>query len=248
MSAPALAALLLALLALVTASPVTAGRPLTTEDTGTLERGTAEVELAVDYVGDGGARLFFLSAFVNIGLFPRLEGTIGAAIVGLDPDGGRFRAGASDTVVRLKYRFHDETTHLPAMIAAATARLPTGDVDRGLGEEEVDVQALAGASKTFGVTTLTLNAGYTFITRDRQLDVVNLNASAETAVNRTWSIVGEVIADLARHRGADDRAVLRAGTVYVAGKRIKLDAAAGFGVTRSTPDVLLTVGVTILIE
>ena len=248
MSASALVAPLLVLLVLASASPVTAGRPLTTEDTGTLEPGTAEVELAVDYVVDGGARLFSVNPLVNIGLFPRLEGTIGAAVVGLDPDDARFRAGVGDTVVRLKYRFHDERARFPALIAAATARLPTGDVDRGLGEDAVDVQALAGASKTFGATTLTLNAGYTFITRDRQLDAVNLNASAETAVTQAWSVVGEVITELATHRRADDRAVVRAGTVYAAGRRVKLDAAAGFGVTRSTPEVLLTVGVTILID
>jgi hypothetical protein len=97
-------------------------------------------------------------------------------------------------------------------------------------------------------TTLTINAGYTFVTRGRHLDVVNLNASGEIAVNRVWSIVAEVVTELATDRRADERVAVRAGTVYVAGERIRLDAAAAFGATRASPEVLLTIGITITIE
>ena len=42
-----------------------------------------------------------------------------------------------------------------------------------------------------------------------------------------------------------DTVVLRAGAVYAITDRIKLDGAVGVGVTRESPDVLITVGVTI---
>lgn len=240
---------MIALNALAT-SPAWAGRPLTTEDTGTLDPGKVELELSLDYIRDGAGDIFLLPGgpALNIGLLPRLEGTVATAFVLLDPEGEPLRAGVGDSLVRLKYRFLDERSHWPAVMAAVTARLPTGDEDRGLGEEEVDVQPLAVLSKTFGPVILTVNAGYTFVTRDRDVDVVNLHASAEAGITRAWSIVGEVVSELATDRRTDDRVVLRAGTVYAVRERVRLDAAIGFGTTRASPDVLLTVGVTIALN
>jgi len=97
----------------------------------------------------------------------------------------------------------------------------------------------------FGPVTLTANAGYTFVTRDRDRDVVNLNASVEVGVTRAWSVVGEVVSALTTNHRSDHHVVLRAGTVYALSERVRLDAAVGFGVTRASPDALLTVGVTI---
>lgn len=85
------------------ASPASAGRPLTTEDTGTLDPGKAEVELSVDYLRDGGAQSFLLPGGpgLNIGLLPRLEGTVATAFVLLDTDDEPLRAGFGDSLVRL---------------------------------------------------------------------------------------------------------------------------------------------------
>jgi hypothetical protein len=237
----------LATLVLLLASPALAGRPLTTEDTGTLDPGKVELELGVDYSKDGSAEAWLLPGgpSLNVGLLPRLEVTIGTAFILLSPEREPTRAGFGDILVRLKGRFFDEGPASPALMAAVTVRLPTGDQGRGLGEKEVDVQALTAASKMFGPVTLTANAGYTFVTRDRTLDVVNLNASVEVGVTRAWSVVGEVVSELTTNHRSDDRVVLRAGTVYALSERVRLDAAVGFGTTRASPDVLLTVGVTI---
>lgn len=231
----------------VVASPAWAGRPLTTEDPGTLDPGKAELELSVDYLRDGGAQSAFLPGgpVLNLGLLPRLEGTVATSFILFDPQGKPLRAGLGDSLTRLKYRFLDETPRLPALMTAVSARLPTGDEGRGLGEKGFDVQTLAVASKTVAPVTLTLNTGYTVVTRNRDLDVANLNVSAEAAIARNWSLVAEVVSELATSRGADDRVVLRMGMVHAVTERIRLDAAVGFGATRASPDVLLTVGVTI---
>ena len=229
------------------ASPALAGRPLTTEDTGTLDPGKVELELGVDYSKDGGAEAWLLphGPSLNVGLLPRLEVMIGTAFILLSPEREPPRAGFGDSLVGLKGRFLDEGPATPALLAAVTVRLPTGDQGRGLGEKEVDIQALAVASKMFGPVTLTANAGYTFVTRDRDRDVVNLNASVEVGVTRAWSVVGEVVSALTTNHRSDHHVVLRAGTVYALSERVRLDAAVGFGVTRASPDALLTVGVTI---
>jgi len=241
---------LVCLMVIAIVAPALAGRPLVTEDTGTLDPGQVEAELGFEYVRDREVRTFGAPAglALNIGLLPRLEGTIGTTIVVLDAPGASSQAGIGDSDAKLKYRFVDETPNIPAVMGAMALRLPTGDESRGLGEPGVDVQALAVASKTFGPATLTVNAGYTFVTADRTADVVNVNASVDAAITDTWSVVAEIVSELATHRRADDRVVVRVGTTYEVAKSVTLDAAAAVGVTRASPDLLLTVGVTVLLS
>lgn len=228
-------------------SPASAGRPLATEDTATLEPGQAELELGVDYISESDAGSWLLSGgpALNVGLLPRLEGTIALAFVLLHPEEEPSRAGLGDSLVRLKYRFLDETLRAPALMAGVTVRLPSGDESRGLGDKDVDVQPLIVASKARGPVTVTANAGYTFVVRDRNLDVVNLNAAVEMQIAQTWWIVGEAVSELATSRRRDDRVVLRAGAVYAVTQRVRLDGAVAFGATRVGPDALVTVGVTV---
>jgi hypothetical protein len=239
-----------ALSVVAAAAPAWAGRPLATEDTGTLDPGAVELEVGLDYIRgtDRDLVAFPGPLAFNIGLLPALELTLATLFLIIEPDGAPTRAGVGDSAVRLKYRFLDETETMPALMAAVAARLPTGDPDRALGDRGVDVQALAVASKTFGPVTTTLNAGYIFATEDRDNDSITVAASVEAAMTKAWSIAGEVVSDLATTRRADDRVVLRAGTVYALNERVRFDAAAGFGVTRASPDVLLTIGVTVLLN
>jgi hypothetical protein len=246
----AIGVVVVTLLVVVIWSPAWAGRPLVTEDTGTLTPGAVELELGLDYLREPDANvvLFPGPLAFNIGLLPRLELSVATLALLVDPDDAPSRAGAGDSAARLKYRFLDETDVMPALLASVAARFPSGDADRGLGERGVDVQALGAASKTFGSVTLTFNGGYTFATDDRDRDVVHVHASAEAALSREWSVVGEVVSDLATTRRADDRLVLRVGTVYAVNDRVRLDAAAGFGATRVSPDVVVTVGITVLLN
>jgi hypothetical protein len=109
----------------------------------------------------------------------------------------------------------------------------------------VDVGLLAVASKTFGPVTLTGNGGYTFVTRDRELEFWTLAAAVEYRATAAWSLVGEVVSALPSHRDqGQETALLRAGTTYTVHPRVRLDTAVGFGVTRQSPDVLVTFGVT----
>jgi hypothetical protein len=231
------------------ATPVEAGRPLTTEDTETLAPGHVELEISLDYLRASGTDLYLLPVgALNVGILPRLEGAVSAALVVSDAPGASTNAGPSDTIVRLKYRGIDETSSMPALMIAVAARLPTGDAARGLGSEEVDVQMLGVAAKTLGPLTLFLNAGYTIVTQGRRLDVVNLNAAAQIEVARAWSLVGEVVSEFAANGRVADRVVLRAGAAYGFTERVRLDAAVGLGVTRASPDLLLTVGVTLALD
>lgn len=234
----------LALVLAVGPNPAWAARPLATEDTGTVEPGKGELELSGDYAKSSGDQSWLLKGVLTVGLLPWLDTRIESAALGLEPEHQPSRAGIGDSLVGVKYRLLDETKVLPAMLGAFTLRLPTGDADRGLGREDVDVGLLAALSKAYGPITLTWNGGYTFVTRDRSLDFWTLAGSVEYRATRAWVLVAEVVSTVSVDTGGDT-AVLRAGAVYAITNRIRLDGALGFGLTRKSPDVLVTLGVTI---
>jgi hypothetical protein len=220
-----------------------AGRPLDTEDTGTIEAGKGELELSLDYATDGTDKLGVLKGVLGVGVLPRLEARIEATALLLDGEGEPTRAGIGDSVFGVKYRLLEEAEALPAVLGSVVLRLPTGNEKRGLGAEGVDVTLLAVLSKAFGPVALTWNAGYTFATQDRELDTWVLAGALEYRATEAWTLVGEVFSTLGADQ-APDTAILRVGHVYALTARIKLDAAVGFGVTRDTPDVIVTVGAT----
>ena len=234
----------IALFAVIWPGLAVAGRPLDTEDTSTVESGKAELELSGDFVRDPGSRSWSAKGVLSLGLLPGLEGRLESDARLLEPEGKLGRAGIGDSLLGLKYRVLDETRSMPAMLGALTLRLPTGDEQRGLGSGEVDVGLLAAISKALGSFVLTVNAGYTFVTRDRGLDVVTLAGSLEYRASGRWALVGEIIGTLGAVH-APDMSVLRGGVVYAISHRIKVDSAIGAGLTRGSPDVLFTVGVTI---
>lgn len=221
-----------------------AGRPLDTEDTGTLDPGHAEMELSGEFARNPEDRTWSAKGVLNLGVVPRLEVRIESALLSLEPDEGRGRGGIGDSVVGLKYRLLDEADAIPAVLGGLTLQLPTGDEDRGLGTGDVEVGLLVAASKTLGPVTLTWNGGYTFVPRDRDLEFWTLAASFEYRVTAAWSVVGEVVSTLSTG-SSGDTAVIRAGATYAVHPRVRLDAAVGFGVTRDSPDVLVTFGATI---
>ena len=232
------------LLALGPAAEAWGGRPLDTEDTGTVEPGKAELELSGDYARNPEDNSWFAKGVLSVGLAPGLEARIESALLLLEPEGQRSRAGVADSLFGVKYRLLDESEAFPAVLAGFTVRLPTGSERRSLGAADVDAGIVAVASKAVGPLTLTGNVGYTFVTRDREFDFWTLAASLEYRVAKAWILVGEVVSAVGADR-APDVAVLRAGAIYVVGERLKLDGAVGVGLTRDSPDVLITVGMTI---
>lgn len=220
------------------------GRPLDTEDTGTTEPGKADLELSGDYARNPEDNSWSVKGVLSVGLRPRLEARIESALLLLEPEDQRSRAGIADSLFGVKYRLLDESDAFPAMLAGFTVRLPTGAERRGLGAADVDAGIVAVASKAVGPLTLTGNVGYTFVTRDRELDFWTLAASLDYRVAKAWILVGEVVSAVGADRAADV-AVLRAGAIYAVSDRLKFDGAVGVGLTRGSPDVLITIGMTI---
>jgi hypothetical protein len=232
------------LLVILGAAPAHAGRPLDTEDTAVVPRGDAELELGIDHARADDEGQSAVRAVVAAGLHSSVEVRLESALVAVDPGRGASHAGTGDTVLGIKYRLRDESDAAPALLGALAVRLPTGDEDRGLGSPGADVMLLAVAGKRWGPLTLHGNAGYTIVTDDRGADAWRLAASVEWAASERWTAVAEVVSDIAAE-GADAIAVVRAGARFDVSERIALDGAVGAGLTPSSPDVVITLGVTL---
>ena len=246
MKRPGLAVGLFLLAATLAPPSAWAGRPLDTEDTGTVAPRMGELELSVTHERRDADHVWAPRAVVAFGLLPGLEVRVESGIAALEGSRGRDgEAGLGDSVVGIKYRLLDEAARAPAVLGAVAVRLPTGDDDRGLGAAGVDVTALIAVGKILGPVALTWNGGYTFVTSDRTADSWLLALAVEYRVAPAWWLVGEVVSSVRSMRGTRDDAVVRAGAVYAVSDRLKLDAAVGAGLTRSAPDVIVTVGLTL---
>jgi len=182
---------------------------------------------------------------LNVGIFPRFEGKLELPVVVSDPDGSSLQAGFGDVIAGLKYSIVDETPAVPAVAGAVTVRLPSGDPDRGLGEDGVDVTVLGIVGKRVEPFVLHGNVGYRFVTADRSLDMWIVAASVEYQLNARLSLVGEALGFLPADGDQDATGRFRAGVVYAMRDNVRLDAAVGRGFTRDSPRALVTVGVTI---
>ena len=242
--ASAIVAFLACLLPLMTSIPAWAGRPLDTEDTATLDPGRAELELSLALTQHSGDRAWVGAVALNVGVAPRLELGVELPAAYLQREGIADRAGIGDLVVVLKHLVLDETEWRPALLANLRVRLPTGDADRGLGADGVDVLARLAVSKTFANLALTLNGGYVFVTADRTRDVWLVSGAGEYRVSSAWTAAAEVAGVLGA-RAAPDLAVARGGVVYALTSAIRFDMAVGTGLTRASPGLVATAGITI---
>ena len=234
----------LALAMLLASGSAWAGRPLDTEDTGTVEPGRAELELSLNYARNPGDNTGSTLGVFNFGVFPGFEARVELPLLLVEPEDEKSRAGFGDATVGFKYRLLDEKGALPALLGSLILRLPTGDADQGLGSEDVDVGLLGVISKSSGPLTFFGNIGYTIVTRDEDPNFWSFNAAVEYRATQAWSLVGELVSTVGESRAAET-VVLRAGSVYALTDMIKLDGAVGFGLTTQSPDVVVTVGVTI---
>lgn len=72
------------------------------------------------------------------------------------------RSGVGDVFLNYRYQLREETAGGPAISPRLSVLLPTGDPDKGLGDNVAGLQVNLPASKQFGDLYLHANAGYTW--------------------------------------------------------------------------------------
>jgi hypothetical protein len=247
MTARTLAALT-ALLIVLSPALALAGRPLQTEDTGTVDPGDVELSTATEYVKtpDHQTGLGVLS--VTVGLAPGLDGKVDVSGFVVDREGRTGTGGFAEAAIGVKYRLVDETEQRPAVLTALTfggrPRATQEDLE-GIepAEDGFDLDARLAVSKALGPFTVTWNGGYGFTTDGTTVHALLLGLAGEYRATKALALVAETFSEVT-FEGEDPSAVLRAGAIYAITDRIRLDGAVGVGLTRNSPDVTATLGVT----
>jgi hypothetical protein len=222
------------------------GRPLVTEDAGTVEKGFFEVELAFDSSQDNNRdRNYIPSIQLAYGLTDRSELALAGSYLFKDVYEGGREDGWGDGIVYLKYRIWGEGEKHPAFALKPHVKIPTADEKRGLGSGKPDYGLTAVFSKSITGMNWHLNVGYTLIGKENTTDEFNLALAGEYEIRKGLLAVSEIryTYNLNSDRN-DDPASILLGLQASVGK-VLLDAGLSLGLNTAAPDYALTVGVTI---
>jgi hypothetical protein len=240
--------LVMALLSLWALEPSAAfgGRPLATEDAGTVEKGFFELELAFDYSRDNNRdKNYIPSAQLAYGLTERAEVALAGSYLFKDVHEGGREDGWGDGMAYLKYRVWGEGENYPAFSLKPQVKIPAADENKGLGSGKADYGLTAVFSKSFTGLNLHFNTGYGWIGEKGATDEINLALAGEYEVRKGLLAVSEIrYTNNFNSDRNDDPASILLGLQVPVGK-VLLDAGLSLGLNTAAPDYVLTMGVTI---
>jgi hypothetical protein len=227
-------------------SSLFAARPLITEETGTPEKGSFELELGFDFCReDNRDQDYVPSVQLKYGPIEKMEigGSIGYVFNDVH-EGGRL-AGWSDLFAYLKYRLWEEGEYYPAFALKPLVKLATQTWRENNESRRADYALGAIFDKSFGKAALYFDIFYFRIGDPGETDVLNTGMAAEYEFLKGWSAVGEVryLNNFNTDR-KDDPLFLNFGLKKEVGWAV-LDAAVNVGLNNAAPDYGFTVGVTI---
>jgi hypothetical protein len=228
-----------------------AGRPLTTDDAYTVEKGTFQVETGLDYLrSDDHDKEFAPSLTLSYGVFERMDIGIGSAYLFVHPDEGKKENGFSDTALKVKYRWVDQKDWIPFLTVSGTLILPTASESKGLGSGKTDFNLNTIFTWNLSKKVLLhVNLGYTFIGEHGVDNELNYSGAAQLILSEKWALVGEIIGvNNFNGRKGDDPFSGLVGTQYLITDSFVWDAGLEVGMSKAAPDVRLTTGLTLLFK
>ncbi|MBI3329734.1 MAG: transporter [Nitrospinae bacterium] len=232
---------------LLCATSSQAGRPLATQDAGTVGVGRFELELGGAYTrernDDRAVDTGFVLAF---GSSSRSQVEVEVPFAFLRPAEGMNAEGFGDVELRGKYRFFDEAPLWPAPGLMLTLKSPTGSERRGLGTGTTDVALTALATKTLGPLVAHLNLSYTFNGTSEEDNVFGYAFALELPVTGRFKLVSELVGETHADPAAQaDPLVVLFGATFELKNGVILDSALNLGLTNASPDYQVLVGVTV---
>ncbi len=238
-------ALLLAL-CLFPSTPLFAARPLLTEETDTVEKGSFELELGFDYLRENNRDKDYLPSMqLKYGLLEKMEIGANTGYLWIDVHEGGRLDGWTDLSAYLKYRLWEEGESYPAFALKPLVKLPTQTWREHTDSRRVDYALGAVFEKSFGKATLFFDILYYWIRDPDGNDVINTGTALEYRFFEGWSAVGEVrYLDNFNSDRKDDPLFLNFGLKKEVGWAV-LDAAVNVGLNNAAPDYGFTIGVTI---
>jgi len=138
-----------------------AGPPFLTDDPEPVEYQHWEVYIATQYMHDrdqDSATLPHLE--INYGIMPNVQIHLIAPLVYVKPEGSGSQYGYGDTELGVKYRFIQETDHIPQVGIFPLIELPTGDSNEDLGNGKTQYFLPIWLQKSWGAWTTYGGGGY----------------------------------------------------------------------------------------
>jgi len=241
--------LVIPLIQLTYLPPSFAGRPLTTDDAWTVEKGKFQLELGFDATRqDNKDREYSPSVTMSYGLSEKADLGMGTGYLFMDPEEGENERGLADTEAKLKYRWMDEKKWTPGLATAAKLKIPTASETKGLGSGKPDFGINMIATKNLSKRlVLHLNLGYTFIGDGEANKELNYSLAAQYVLTDRWALVGEFFGtnNLNGMTGDDPFSGLL-GTYYLITESLIWDMGIETGMNNAAPDYRLTTGITLL--
>ncbi len=228
-----------------------AGRPLSTDDAWTVEKGKFQLETGLDVTQqDNHDKEYSPSLTLTYGLLDRMDLSIGSGYLFVHPEEGDNESGFDDTALKVKYRLVDEKEWLPALAIAGKLKLPTASDKKGLGSGEADFGLNVIATKNITKRlVLHANLGYTFIGEDGANNEMNYALGSQFVLTDKWALVGEIVGtNNLNGRKGDDLLSALFGTYYLLTENLILDAGVEIGMNSAAPHYRLTAGFSFLFE
>ena len=138
-----------------------AGPPFVTDDPEPVEYQHWEFYLASQYTRTADGTSGTLPHLeINYGAAPNLQVHLIAPVAFNDPNDATKSTGYGDTEVGIKYRFVQESKHIPQIGSFPLVEIPTGDRDRGLGNGKAQMFLPLWLQKSWGPWTSYGGGGY----------------------------------------------------------------------------------------
>ncbi len=238
-------------LVLLFTSSTFAARPLTTDETGTVEKGEFQLETGFDFARqENYDKEFGPSMTLSYGLLSRMDIGVASGYLFVDPAEGKKENGFADTELKVKYRLMDERGRLPSFAVTGKVKIPTASESKGLGSGKTDFSIITIFQKNLSKgLTLYLNLGYTFIGEHGANNEFNYSLAGQFVLSDKWALVGEIfgVNNFNGRRGDDPISGLL-GIQHIIKDGIVWDAGVEIGMSKAAPDFRITTGLTILFK
>lgn len=237
-----------AALAALLCGPAWAFRPFTTEDAGVAAVGRPELELGWDAAFQRDrSKEHLQQTTLTLGVLPGVELSADVPLHARGPEARGDWSGLGDVAAGAKWVPLPEAGRRPALAVFGKLKTDSGDLSRGLGNGERDWTVGSALSKTWGGSSMHLNAGRRILGSDEtpaRRDVWLWGAGGDWAFSKRASLLAEAFGHGSEGPGLEDHVAFRAGTILSFGPDFLLDLSGIHGLTRSTPRWAWTAGLT----
>lgn len=227
-----------------------AGRPLSTNDAGTLDKGRWELELAAEYLHESECRHWNVPAALTYGLVDRMEVGIGFGGQFEDHDltGGQtsFEESLSDITIGFKWHILDRNTAYFDHALAGQIKIPVAANSKGMGSGEFDYDLTWISSRPINDQfDFLFNIGLTWFGHgDEEVsNVLHYGAAITWQLTERLQPVVEILVETPIEGGKSSAGAL-VGLRYQITEDVMLDFGMGVRVAGDWPDWITTVGMT----